>query len=90
MATEISRGVSRGQIWTSIDGSSWQVMLIEPYRCDISRKELPEGDFEYYITSVTNIITGHVSANTARTIDQAKLWCKNESIRLSKKRRTKS
>lgn len=89
MATKISRGISRGQIWTSIDGTSWQVMLVEPYRCDIKRIEMPESDIVYQ-TSVTNIITGHVSSAVTKTINEAKAWCENESIRLSNKRRTKS
>lgn len=83
MATKISRGISRGQIWTSMDGTSWQVMLIEPYRCDITLEST-------YLAFVENIVTGHISTDSFATINEAKAWCENESIRLSNKRRTKS
>ena len=71
----------REPIWSSIDGQSWQLVIVEPFRCSIYLGD--SGDL--YMAAIVNMETRESSLLDFPSIEEAKDWCIQASKGLAAK-----
>lgn len=72
----------REPIWSSIDGQSWQLVIVEPFRCSIV---LIDTEIRCYRPSVVNMETNESVSSDFFDLENAKEWCVQRSKDLAAK-----
>ncbi len=71
----------RDPIWSSIDGQTWQLVIAEPFRCNIV---LIDTEIRCYRPSVVNMETNESVSSDFFALENAKEWCVRTSKELAR------